>query len=157
MAQKQVNLNGRTYIISSLQFADAREVFFILLRNVGPGLGELIASLSSGSLSLDSIDPKALGRAIQDVCLRLNAADAAAVSEQFGKCTTVIAGGKKIELTVKIQETHFSGAMGEWFQWLVECVKVNYPDFLAFLTRGANSPSVASDSNPSSAESAPKA
>jgi hypothetical protein len=131
MATKQVTINGKTYHLGQLAHSKARETFFILLRNLGPGMGELIAQLASGGKLADlNLDPRALGRAIQDVCLRLNDADAAAVSEAFGSVTVVVAKGAKVELTPKAQERHFQGALGEWLEWLGHAVAWNYADFL---------------------------
>lgn len=141
---KQVTLNGRTYHIGRLVHSQARDVFVILLRNLGPAAGELIAQLTAGKAL--QMDPKALGRAVQDVCLRLSSADLGAVSEAFGSVSVVVAQGKKIELTAKAMETHFQGAFGEYLEWLVVCVEHNYADFLELVTRASPSASVEPDS-----------
>ena len=143
---KQISLNGRAYHIGRLQHSQARGVFVLLLRNLGPGAGELISQLSAGSIKLSELDPKALGRAIQDVCLRLSDADLATISEAMGSVTQVVAKGVKVELTVKAMEKHFQGALGEWLQWLGHAIAWNYDDFLGLLTLANDSASVATDS-----------
>lgn len=149
---KQVTLNGRAYYIGRLHHSQARGVFVLLLRNLGPGAGELISQLSAGSIRFSEIDPKALGRAIQDVCLRLSDSDLASISEAMGSVTQVVAKGAKVELTVKSMEKHFQGALGEWFQWLGHAIAWNYDDFLGLLTLASDSASVETGSASPEAE-----
>jgi hypothetical protein len=147
MSVKRATLNGRQYLIEHLLHSQAREVFTILLRNLGPAAGEALVSIAQSGGSLSGMSPTALGRAVQDVCLRLNNEDLARVSELFGERTTVIDGNAKTELTAKKQDLFFSGRMAEWAEWMSLCVEHNYADFLGLLTRATNSQSAAPDTS----------
>jgi len=147
MSIKRAILNGRTYLIEHLLHSQAREVFTILLRNLGPAAGEALVSIAQSGGSLTGVSPAALGRAVQDVCLRLNDADLARVGELFGARTTVVEGQQKFELDAKRQDLFFSGRMAEWAEWMSLCVEHNYADFLGLLTRATSSRSVESATN----------
>lgn len=136
MSVKQVNIGGQTYVLGRLQHTESMEVFFTLVKNLGPAAGEVLTQLEAGKGLLDSnVSPKALGRAIQDVCLRLNATDAKFIGDSYGKVCSVIVGKARKELTPAFQEQHFSGRLGAWFQWIWECTQHNYSDFLELLAR----------------------
>lgn len=154
MSVKQVAIGGRTYVLGRLQHSDSQEVFFTLVRNLGPAAGEVFAQIEIGKSLLESnVSPKAIGRAIQDVALRLNAADAKFIGEQFGKVSSVIVGKSRKDLTPAFMEQHFSGALGEWFQWVWECIQHNYSDFLGLLTRASGLAGSARQPSPDSTES----
>ncbi len=136
MADKRTIIGENTYLIGELDHIKAREVFFILLRNFGPGMSEAIAR---GALT--ALDGPALGRALHDMCLRLNAQDAETVSQYFGEVCSVLKATKVDLGDGKRRNAHFKGALAEWLKWLRECVEHNYADFLELLASVKNSPS----------------
>ena len=135
-AVKRANINGKTYIIGRLRASEGREILLLLLRNLGPGLGEALVG-AAGVSGLAEMPAESLGRALQDVCLRLNADDLARASEAFGGVSSVVTGKTQVQLTPEFQDTHFSGALGAWTQWIIACVEFNYADFLGYLTNAA--------------------
>lgn len=154
MSVKQVTIGGRTYILGRLQHTASQEVFFTLVKNLGPAAGEVFAQIEVGKTLLESnVSPRAIGRAIQDVALRLNAADAKFIGDSFGSVCSVVVGKSKKEMTPAFMETHFAGALGEWFQWVWECIQHNYSDFLGLLTRASGLVESARQSSPDSTES----
>lgn len=157
MSVKQVTIGGRTYILGRLQHTPSQEVFFTLVKNLGPAAGEVFAQIEAGKGLLDSsLSPRAMGRAIQDVCLRLNATDAKFIGDSFGAVCSVVVGKARKDLTPAFMESHFSGHLGEWFQWVWECVQHNYSDFLGLLTRASESAESARQPSPAATESEPE-
>jgi hypothetical protein len=162
MSVKQVTINGNRYHIGRLEHTLALETFVLVMRNLGPGIGEALKDALKGGKGLKDLDlsPDAIGRAVQDVCLRLSAADAIAVGQAFGTvCTVIPAGPKpaKLDLSnVKVYERHFAGRLGEWFQWVGVCMQHNYADFLELLTSAKGSADVASEPPTGSDEKDPE-
>src|SRR5262245_9735219 len=119
MSVKRVVIDGHTYVIGRLLHTPSLEVFTLVLRNLGPAVGEAVQAAIKGgsvkSIAELNLDPRAIGRAIQDVCLRLSAADAGRVGEAFAGVTQVLLpGGKgKLDLTkADVYENHFAGRTG---------------------------------------------
>jgi hypothetical protein len=132
---REVDIGERHYTIHTLLLSKGQEVLIRLLRNTGPALGELVSGAKASAKGAPTTTAEALGRAIKDLCLRVDSADLTYIRTAFGEVT--YCNGQALQ--AKVQEIHFAGRLGEMTQWLEECIAHNYADFLAFALSAASS------------------
>jgi hypothetical protein len=133
---REIDIGDRHYTIHTLLLSKGQEVLLRLLRNTGPALGELVAGAkASAKAGVPTTSTDALGKAIKDLCLRVDSADLTYIRTAFGEMT--YHNGQP--LSAKIQEIHFAGRYGEMVRWLEECIAHNYADFLALALSAAGS------------------
>lgn len=132
---REIEIGDRHYTIHTLLLSKGQEVLLRLLRNTGPALGELVAGAKASAKGGPSTSTDALGKAIKDLCLRVDSADLTYIRSAFGELTYY----QGQPLTAKVQEIHFAGRYGEMVRWLEECIAHNYSDFLALALSAAGS------------------
>ena len=128
-------INGNSYDIGTLPIPQARAVFVRLSRVLGPVVGEfLVAAFPQGAKGfsgLANVEISAVGRALQDLCLRLDEQDLKFISEAFA--AECLVNRKPM---AALFDVHFAGMFGEMFEWLSACILHNYSDFFRLLTSG---------------------
>lgn len=133
IATETVTIRGHKYLISRFPASTGRKVLALSSALLGPAIGEALAN-SKGDLkamfsgALD-IPPAAIGKAIQDLALRMNEPDLTALCEAFGAVTRVVVGDAAHDLDLKYQDTHFAGAYREMLEWLLVAWRHNFADF----------------------------
>ena len=126
-------IRGSKYLLSRFTASTGRKVLALSINLLGPAAGEALAN-SKGDLkamfsgALD-IPPAALGKALQDLCLRANEPDLTALCEAFGAVSRVVVGEEAQDLTLKFQDQFFAGRYREMLEWLVAAWRHNFADF----------------------------
>lgn len=120
---REVAVGTRRYKLTTLPSGVGLSIFMRLLKLGGP----LIGVLQPGKSVLDIDTRDAFERVLQD----MGEADVRALQDAFGPRTQIHIGGDDwaILTETKINDV-FAGNLIEYFEWLLECLKYNYPDFL---------------------------
>jgi len=120
---KKEVIDGVTFEVTKLGFADSRELFLRLTKRLGPGLiGVLQGSKSLADLSLvDSFERLVNGLDVKEL---------EEVTEQLGTVTRYQVDGKWPFLDADHRELLFGEAgLLLYFRWLLFALRVQYADF----------------------------
>ena len=117
-----VTIDEETYEIQMLDAVQGFRVYTKLLGVIGGMLGQ--AGTMQGSPQ--ELGLKLMGSALQNLTPEL----AEELRSVFAKSCAVVIGDKKPQVK-DVFLTHFRGRYFHMSKWLLECVKVNFSDFLA--------------------------
>lgn len=118
----QVVLDGETYTIRTLDAYVASALYCKFLNTLGGALASLGAVEGKGTGELGVIAAGALLAKLSPELFR-------EVRDTFAASCSVQKGDKNPELK-NIFAIHFAGKMAHMSKWMLECMKVNFADFL---------------------------
>jgi hypothetical protein len=141
LPKKEVSIDGTTY---ELYMLNAKKGSYLLAKIVS-SLGLSVTSLS-GFLS-ESKETSAVAF-LGSVLRALTPELLEEVTDVFALHSNVFRDGAKPRVK-DVFDFHFAGHYGHMANWLIECLKYNYSDFLAVARESANSGSEGTSSSSS--------
>lgn len=123
-----VEIHGSTYRIAALPAKPARQLWFRLLKVIGPGVSAYLTGASAGD------EGKVAGAALTEVLSGLSEELFDHIVSTFAKQTTVVyPDGNHARLDLIIDKSAFAQDMTGLLTWLRTCLEHQYGDFLALL------------------------
>lgn len=120
---KTVEIDGERYTIRMLDAVIASNLYFKLL-NVAGGALETVGTMSTPGTSQE-LSMRVAGALLRSVPIKLMTELRTVFANS---CTVQIAAAEPKVSTVF--ENHFAGRMAHMSKWLIECLRVNFADFL---------------------------
>jgi hypothetical protein len=142
-------IGNYTYEVGQLGSRQARQTLLRVNRMLGPVLTTLMVGLKPG-LTEEGLEAEVKANALDRmgaiaaaIGKNVSEEDLEYLCETFGKVSFVhMDGGKRFQLDLEKQETHFAGNTLNLFKWLAFALQWNYADFLV----GFRKPQVVKDS-----------
>lgn len=137
-------VDGQRYHFTQLPFKDARKLWVLLVKRLGPTVGQLLSGQSLSQALDQDVD---IGGAIAQFASQLTDDDLDYVTQQLAKHCLFEHGGNWPRLSDEI-DTQFGGSLMHWLNWMRAGLEVNYGDFFGALQ------SVKSEAKPPKSEAA---
>ena len=140
MEERQTEIDGETFRLTILRYKDARRVFMLLSRTVGPALAQAMDQAESLETFQKSQGFGGLAKAAERLIRDMTESDLEELFEVFGRSCVVVRGDKALPMNDTNQNRVFSGRLMLSFKWLWWCIEENFSDFFDALKPQGDAP-----------------